>query len=156
MQPPVPSLQPVHHHRPRDKLVRAAPVRPQVIVHRRRLLRHPVLRLVPPPQPPPHQLILRSHRVARRDLRRDGRTVPEVAAVQRPQRRRDRCQPYERVVIGLHHVVAPMREDGCQRGEVGVRLAGVHVLGALEDDDVLEAEDLQCDQHPLLGLGEPT
>lgn len=75
--------------------------------------------------------------------------------MQRPQRRRERCQPYERVVVGLHHVVVAMREDGWQRGEVGVGLAGVHVLGAVEDDDVLEAEDLQRDQHPLLGLGEP-
>lgn len=41
-----------------------------------------------------------------------------------------------------------------ERGEVGVGLAAVHVLGAVENEDVIEAEDFEGDEGALLGLCE--
>lgn len=166
----------------RHELVRAPPVDSRVIVHAP-LRRVPVGRLLSPVEPPPHQLILRPPQLRHRNLRRryslhqvprqrvahaghvagvgvlagagDAVTEVEVMPAERPQRRRQRRHSDEGVVVGLHHVVVPPGEDPREGGEEGVGLAGVHILGAIEDDDVAEAEDLQRHQEALLLGGEP-
>lgn len=63
----------------------------------------------------------------------------------------------EDVVVGFHDVVVRVGEDVGERGEKGVGFAGVHVLGAVvEDDDVVVAEEFERDEKVLVGFGKVT
>nr|GLL24255.1 hypothetical protein GW17_00021639 [Ipomoea trifida] len=181
MHPLLPLLEPVNRNRLRNQLVRAPPISPRIIIHRR-LIIEPVLRLLPHIQPLPHQLILRPVRIIRRNPRpsdplhqiprqhkphprhvthervhartRNHETVVQIPARQPLQRRRQRRQAQEHVIVGLHDVIVPKRQDSRQGREIRVRLAAVHVLGAIKDDDVAEAQDFEGHERPLLLAGE--
>ncbi|CAD5167550.1 unnamed protein product, partial [Musa acuminata subsp. malaccensis] len=66
-------------------------------------------------------------------------------------------EPEVDVVVRLDHEVlrrpVPV-EQLREAGKIRVGLALVHVLGAVEDDDVVVAHDLHGHQHPLLLLGQ--
>uniref|UniRef100_A0A0D3FBC2 Uncharacterized protein n=1 Tax=Oryza barthii TaxID=65489 RepID=A0A0D3FBC2_9ORYZ len=79
--------------------------------------------------------------------------VVHVAARLAAQRVGERAQAVVRVVVDLAgEVVVAGGEQAREGREVVVRLAVVHVLGAVEHEDVAVGDDLQSHQHGVLLL----
>jgi hypothetical protein len=92
----------------------------------------------------------------RRGVVADGEAAAEVqvGAGLAPELLHERGHAQVRVVVGLHHVVVGVgREEPRHGGEVRVRLAVVHVLGAVQHQDVAVPPDLQRHQRRVHRVG---
>ena len=180
LHPVLNGLQLVHHDSTRREFPRASFIFHSGVIVHPRLRSMPVLRLLPVIEPSSHHHIFRPLQILQWDLgaRNPLHQVPrecvphpghvsdvrvhvgaggdvaevEIAPAERRQLRHQFRYADVSVVVGLEHVVVAGGKDGRERGEVGVGLPGVHVLGAVEDDDVAEAENLERDhEFPLIG-----